>query len=126
MNNKILFVKRNVDKIAVEILEKVNQFETWINDMKASDNNMEIPQVIAESIQEIITNRAPGLAEAEIRGEFETLKGEVMSGRDVTEMRRDLVVNLKFQLDSNISQSSNQSILRVPETITTAKNQQAH
>ena len=87
---------------------------------------MEIPQVIAESIQEIITNRAPGLAEAEIRGEFETLKGEVMSGRDVTEMRRDLVVNLKFQLDSNISQSSNQSILRVPETITTAKNQQAH
>ena len=26
LNNKILFVKRNVDKIAFEILEKVNQF----------------------------------------------------------------------------------------------------
>ena len=103
-------MKRNVDKIALEISEKVNQFENWINDMKASDNNMEIPQVIAESIQEIITNSAPSLAVAEIRGEFEILKGEVMSGRDVTEMLRDLVVNLKFQLDSNISQSSNQSI----------------
>ena len=55
LNNKILFVKRNVDKIAVEISEKVNQFEAWINDMKGSDSNMEIPQVIAESIQEIIT-----------------------------------------------------------------------
>ena len=27
LNNKILFVKRNVDKIALEISEKVNQFE---------------------------------------------------------------------------------------------------
>ena len=57
--------------------------------MKASDNNIEIPQAIAESIQEIITNSAPGLAVAEIRGEFEILRGEVMSGRDVTEMLRD-------------------------------------
>ena len=101
LNNKILFVKRNVDKIAVEISEKVNQFEAWINDMKGSDSNMEIPQVIAESIQEIITNSAPGLAVSEIREEFEVLKGEIKSGRGVTEMLRDLVVNLKSQLDSN-------------------------
>ena len=110
MNNKISFVKRNVDKIAVEISEKVNQFEAWINDMKGSDSNMEIPQVIAESIQEIITNSAPGLAVSEIREEFEVLKGEIKSGRGVTEMLRDLVVNLKSQLDSNISLSSDQSI----------------
>ena len=70
---------------------------------------MEIPQVIAESIQEIITNSAPSLAVAEIRGEFEILKGEVMSGRDVTEMLRDSVVNLKLQIDSNINQNCNQS-----------------
>ena len=110
LNNKILFVKLYVDKIAVEISEKVNQFEAWINDMKGSDSNMEIPQVIAESIQEIITNSAPGLAVSEIREEFEVFKGEIKSGRGMTEMLRDLVVNLKSQLDSNISLSSDQSI----------------
>ena len=78
--------------------------------MKGSDSNTEIPQIIAESIQEIITSSAPGLAVSEIREEFEVLKGDIMSGRDMTEMLRDLVVNLKSQLDSNISQSSNQSI----------------
>ena len=94
-------MKQNVDKIAVEISEKVNQFKAWINDMKGSDNNMEIPQVIAESIQEIISNSAPDLAVSEIREEFEVLIGEIKSGRGVTEMLRDLVVNLKSQLDSN-------------------------
>ena len=74
------------------------------------DSNMELPQVIAESIQEITTSSAPGLAVSEIREEFEVLKGDVMSGRDMTEMLRDLVVNLKSQLDSNISLSSDQSI----------------
>ena len=78
--------------------------------MKGSDSNMEIPQVIAESIQEIITNSAPGLAVSEIREEVEVLKREIESGRGVTEMLRDLVVNLKSQLDSNISLSSDQSI----------------
>ena len=97
-------------KIAVEISEKVNQFEAWINDMKGSHSIMEILQIIAESIQEVITNSAPGLAVSEIRDEVEVLKGEIQSGRGGTEMLRDLVVNLKSQLDSNISLSSDQSI----------------
>ena len=104
LNNKVKFVKKNVDKITLEISEKVNQFETWIKDMKASDNNMEIPQSITESIQEIITNSSPGLAVTEIRGEFETLRGEVMSGKHMTEMLRGLVTKLKLQMDSNSSQ----------------------
>ena len=104
LNNKVLFVKKNVDKITLEISEKVNQFKTWINNMKASNNNMEIPQSIAESIQEIITNSSPGLAVTEIRGEFETLRGEVMSGKHMMEMLRGLVTKLKLQMDSNSSQ----------------------
>ena len=65
---------------------------------------MEIPQSITESIQEIITNSSPGLAVKEIREEFETLRGEVMSGKHMTEMLRGLVTKLKLQMDSNSSQ----------------------
>ena len=104
LNNKVLFVKNNVDKVTLEISEKVNHFETWIKDMKASDNNMEIPQSITESIQEIITNSSPGLAVTEIREEFKTLRGEVISGKHMTEMLRGLVAKLKLQMDSNSSQ----------------------
>ena len=71
---------------------------------------MEIPQSIAESIQEIITNSSPGLAVKEIRGEFETLRGEVMSGKHMTEMLKGLVTKLKLQMDLNSSQDCNQSI----------------
>ena len=110
LNNKALLVKKNVNKITLEVSDKVNQFEIWIKNMKASDVNMEIPQSITESIQEIITNSSHSLALTEIREEFETFKGEVMIGKHVTKMLRNLVTKLEFQMNSNSSQGRNQSI----------------
>ena len=110
LNNKALLVKKNVDKITREVSEKINQFKIWIKTMKASDINMEIPQSITESIQEIITNSSPSSALTKIREEFETLKGEVMTGKHVTKMLRNRVTKLDLQMDSNYSQGCNQLI----------------
>ena len=81
------------------INDRVNQVETWFNDIRAM-NSSDVPKEIVDSIQEVILDSAPGIAVETMRNEVRDIRKAALTDRFITEGLRDMVVTLKEQVES--------------------------
>ena len=64
---------RRVNSVLSSVEERMKEFEVWINKVRQSDTDAEIPMEIVNSLNEIIQESAPSFAVKIIRQQVEEL-----------------------------------------------------
>ena len=90
---------RRVNTVLSLVEERMREFKTWINEVKQSNMNTEIPMEILNSLNEIIQETAPSAVVEMMRQQVRELSQVIQNDRFVTDSLRGLVVDLQEKLD---------------------------
>ena len=99
---EVQITKRNLDSVLSKVTDKMKQFETLINEVKASNMKAEIPLEIVNFFNAMIQESALSLAVQDIRKQVRELCESVQNDRFVTDGLRGIVVNLLELFDNVI------------------------
>ena len=92
-------MQSSLEKLEFKLDEKVEIIQEWFVDL-TTRASPEVPAEIVNSIQEIISDSAPGAAVSRLRVEIEDIRDSMNSSKHATEGLRGLVIDLSEQVAS--------------------------
>ena len=101
-------LSRRVNAELSSVEERMNEFETWINEVRQSNMDTGIPMKIVNSLNEIIQEGASPIG-VEVMQQVQELSQGIQNDGQATHQLRDLVVDLQEKFDSVSPQGINSS-----------------
>ena len=99
-----------VNSVLNKVEGRMEEFLTWINHIKQSNMNEEIPEDIVSSLQEIIRDNSEASSVESIQVQVEEMSRDVIQDRTITSNLQSMVLDLQEKLDEvprrNISSST--------------------
>ena len=87
--------------------ERMKEFKIWINEVRQSNMDAEIPMEIVNSLKEIIQDSAPSVAIKKMQQQVKEISWGIQCDREVFETLRVMVADLQDKLDSASLQGIN-------------------
>ena len=98
-----------VNSVLNKVEDRMEEFLTWINHIKQSNLNEEIPVDIVSSLQEIIQDNSAASSVESMRVQVEEMSRDEIHDRTITSNLQSMVLDLQEKLDEvpmrNISPS---------------------
>ena len=94
LDQRCTYLELGLSNARRDINDRFSTVQSWIDDLRPQ-SDAPVPKEIVDSIQEVISDSAPGLAVESMRGEVRELRKTI-----VTEGLRNLVVGLVEQVES--------------------------
>ena len=91
---------RRVNAVLSSVEERMREFETWINEVRQTNINTELPMEIVNSLNKIIQESAPSAVLKVMRQQLRELSQVIQNDRFVTDNLRGLVVDLRKKFDT--------------------------
>ena len=90
--------------------ERMRYFEVWINEVKESNMNTEVPMEIVNSLNDITMEGAPSTIIEVIRQQVEKLSQVIHTDRFATDSLRDVMIDLQERIDATLQHTMGSSI----------------
>ena len=88
-----------------KVKERMEEFQTWINHIRQTNLNEEIPMGIVISLYEVIQDNSPAVSVENMRQQVEEISRGVQFDRRAADNLKSLVINLQDKLDEILLQN---------------------
>ena len=106
-----------VNLVLSKVENRMEEFMVWINHIKESNRNEEIPADVVNSLQELIQDTSAVSSVEDLRLQVEEISQEVLDERSRTNLLRSMAFNLQDKLEEFPRQTSASSLAGSREDI---------
>ena len=100
LSHKVETSSRRVNTVLLSVEERMREFETWINEVRKSNINTEIPMEMVNSLNKIIQDSALSAVVKVMRQQVRELSQVIQNDQFVTDSLRGLVVDLQEKFNA--------------------------
>ena len=102
LNHEMEISSQRVNTVLSSVEERMREFEVWINEVKQSNMNTEVPGEIVNSLNAIMMEGAPSTIIEVIRQQVEKLSQVVHTDRFATDSLRDVMIDLHERFQATV------------------------
>ena len=99
-NHEVKISSQIVNTVLSSVEERMRDFQVWINEVKQSNMNTEVPMEIVNSLNDIIMEGAPSTIIEVIR--VKELSQVIQTDRFITDSLRNVMIDLKERFNATL------------------------